>query len=116
MSDAPDRGDRSRRAGPLDDDPEAERRAAVPRQPLGAWWVGVLGLAGAGVLLVTENLRAYGYAVGVTMGLLALLRAVLPPRLLGGLVVRGRWVDVATLSLLGVAVAVLASTLRLDVR
>jgi hypothetical protein len=102
------------RGGPLDDDPEAEQRAAAPRQPLAAWWVGVLGLAVAGVLLVTENLRAYGYAVGVTMGLLALLRALLPERLVGGLAVRGRWTDVLTLSVLGVSVAVLASTLRLD--
>lgn len=99
--------------GPLDDDPEAERRAASPRQPLGWWWVGVAGLGVAGVLLVTENLRAYGYAVGATMGVLALLRAVLPESRAGGLAVRGRWLDVAGMALLGGAVAVLASTLRL---
>lgn len=98
---------------PLDDDPEAERRAATPRQPLGAWWLGVVGLGVAGVLLVTENLRAYGYAVGVTMCVLAVLRAVLPDARAGGLVVRGRWVDVAVTGLLGAAVAVLAATLRL---
>jgi hypothetical protein len=99
--------------GPLDDDPEAERRAAAPRQPLGVWWVGVIGLAVAGVLLVTENLRLYGYAVGATMGVLAVLRAVLPDSRAGGLAVRGRWVDVTVMALLGVAVAVLAPTLRL---
>ncbi len=101
------------RGGPLDDDPDAERRAAQPRQPLGLWWVGVAGLGVAGVLLVAENLRAYGYAVGVTMAVLALLRAVLPDDRAGGLVVRDRWVDVAVMALLGGTVAVLASTLRL---
>ena len=100
--------------GPLDDDPVAERLAATPRQPLGPWWVGVVGLTVAGVLLVTENLRAYGYAVGATMGLLALLRAVLPESRAGGLAVRGRWLDVTGMALLGVAVAVLARTLRLE--
>lgn len=100
-------------AAPLDEDPGAGQRAARPRQPLGVWWLGVLGLGVAGVLLVTENLRAYGYAVGVTLGILALLRAVLPDSRAGGLAVRGRWVDVAAMALLGGAVAVLASTLRL---
>lgn len=97
----------------LDDDPDAERQAGHPRQPLGLWWVGVVGLGVAGVLLVAENLRAYGYAVGVTMAVLALLRAVLPDSRAGGLVVRERWVDVAVMALLGGTVAVLASTLRL---
>ncbi|GAA5158310.1 DUF3017 domain-containing protein [Ornithinimicrobium tianjinense] len=95
------------------DDPEAEVRAAAPRQPLGLWWLAVIGLALAGLLLVTSNLRAYGYAVGVTLAVLALLRATLPEPALGGLVVRQRWTDVATLSFLGSAVAILASTLRL---
>ncbi|AXH97702.1 DUF3017 domain-containing protein [Ornithinimicrobium avium] len=99
-------------ARPLDEDLDAGR-AARPRQPLGVWWLGVLGLGAAGVLLVTENLRAYGYAVGATLGVLALLRAVLPDSRAGGLAVRGRWTDVAAMALLGGAVAVLASTLRL---
>ncbi|HSP61235.1 MAG TPA: DUF3017 domain-containing protein [Ornithinimicrobium sp.] len=101
-------------AGPLDDDPEAERRAASPHQPLGMWWgAGVLGLTVAAVLLVTENLRAYGYAVGVTMGVLALARVLLPDAAVGGLAVRSRWVDATIMALLGLAVAVLAATLRI---
>ena len=44
----------------------------------------------------------------------ALLRAVLPDARAGGLAVRGRWVDAGVMALLGAAVAVLASTLRLD--
>lgn len=100
--------------GPLEDDPEAERRAAAPRQPLGVWWgAGVLGLAVAAVLLVTENLRAYGYAVGGTMGLLALARVLLPDAAVGGLAVRSRWVDAVTMAMLGLAIAVLAATLRI---
>lgn len=81
-------------------------------QPLGVWWLAVAGLLVAGLLLVGESLRAYGVALGGTLVLLALLRAVLPQRHAGGLSVRGRWVDVATLLVLGTAVAVLASNLR----
>lgn len=99
--------------GPLDDDHEAELGAATPRQPLGAWWVGVAGLAAAAVLLVLENLRLYGYALGATMVVLAVLRVVLPEGRAGGLAVRGRWVDALVMLALGTAVAVLAATLRL---
>lgn len=87
---------------------DAARRA----QPLGAWWLGVAGLVLSLLLLVGQNLRAYGVALGATLGVLALLRATLPPRLTGGLSVRGRWVDVATLLALGSAVALLATNLR----
>ena len=45
--------------------PESQGRGAV-RQPLGLWWLGVVGLVVAAVLLVTSNVRAFGYAVGVT--------------------------------------------------
>ena len=84
-------------------------------QPLGLWWLGVVGLAVAFVLLVTESIRAFGYAVGVTLGMLALLRGVLPRHRAGGLVVRSRTVDVLTLLALGVAIVVLATFVRLDV-
>lgn len=99
----------------LGPDPEAERAAASPRQPLGLWWwLGVAGLVGAaGLLVMGENLRAYGYAVSLTLAALAMARAVLPPGTVGGIAVRTRWVDVATLSLLGGAIAILTSTLRL---
>lgn len=96
-----------------DEEASAEARAARPWQPLGAWWLGLLGLGGAGLLLVTDSLRAYGLAVGGTLAVLAVLRAVLPDRHCGGLAVRGRWVDVVTLVLLGAAIALLSTTLRL---
>ncbi|QFG70290.1 DUF3017 domain-containing protein [Ornithinimicrobium pratense] len=86
--------------------------AARQTQPLGVWWVGVAGLALSLLLLLGQNLRAYGVALGATLGVLALLRACLPARLTGGLSVRGRWVDVATLLVLGAAVALLATNLR----
>ena len=57
-------------------------------------------------------LRAYGVALGATLGLLGLLRATLPPRTVGGLAVRSRRVDASTLLLLGLALAVLATNLR----
>lgn len=81
-------------------------------QPLGVWWVGIAGLALSLLLLLGQNLRAYGVALGITLGVLALLRATLPARLTGGLSVRGRWVDVVTLLALGAAVALLATNLR----
>lgn len=91
----------------------AEARAARPWQPLGAWWLGLVGLVAAGVLLVADSLRAYGFAVGGTLVVLAVLRGVLPDRHSGGLAVRGRWTDVVTLLLLGAAIAYLSTTLRL---
>lgn len=94
-------------------DGDDELRAARPWQPLGAWWAGVAGLLMAASLLVAQNLRAYGFALGATLVLLALLRGLLPEGRAGGLAVRGRWVDVLTLLGLGTAVAVLAGTLRL---
>lgn len=91
----------------------ADTRSAARRgQPLGVWWLGVLGLAGSLVLLLVEGLRAYGVALGVTLALLGLLRAALPARFVGGLAVRGRWVDATTLLVLGAAIAVLATNLR----
>lgn len=98
---------------PHEDEVAAELRAARPWQPLGLWWLAVVGLALAALLLVTENLRAYGFALGGTLGLLALLRAVLPESRAGGLAVRGRGVDAVTLALLGGAVAVVSANLRL---
>ncbi|WP_131105365.1 DUF3017 domain-containing protein [Ornithinimicrobium sufpigmenti] len=76
------------------------------------WWFGVAGLVLSLALLMGQNLRAYGVALGATLGALALLRATLPARLTGGLSVRRRWVDVTTLLVLGAAVALLATNLR----
>lgn len=88
------------------------RSAARRSQPLGAWWLGIVGLTLSLVLLLGDGLRAYGIVLGATLGVLGLLRAALPSRLVGGLAVRGRWVDAATLLLLGAALAVLATNLR----
>lgn len=82
-------------------------------QPLGPWWLGVVGLAVASVLLVTENLRAFGYAVALTLVVLAVLRSLLPAHRAGALAVRSRWVDVLTLLGLAAAIALVAGVLRL---
>ena len=97
--------------GPLGD--EQRREPGGSPQPLGPWWVGVVGLVVSAVLLTSSNLRAYGYALGATLGVLALLRAVLPPGRAGGLAVRGRATDIVTLLLLGAATVAVAATLRL---
>lgn len=88
-------------------------RAARPRQRLGLWWLAMLGLGIAALLLMTQGLQAYGLALGVTLGVLALLRAAVPEEKAGGLVVRGRWIDTLSLAVLGLAVAVLATNLRM---
>lgn len=90
----------------------AEVRAARPVQPLGLWWLGPIGTAVALLLLVTRGIVPFGLALGVTLGVLALLRAVLPTRMVGGLAVRGRWLDVAVLVVLGAAVVALSLLMR----
>ena len=89
------------------------RESGGSTQPLGVWWVGVVGLVVAGLLLTSSNLRAYGYALGATLAVLALLRAVLPTGRAGGLAVRSRVGDVITLLLLAGATVTVAATLRL---
>lgn len=95
------------------DDLDVQLAAGRPGGRLGLWWLAVVGLGVAAVLLVTGGLRHYGYALGATLAVLAAIRLVVPEERAGGLVVRGRVLDAATMLGLGVAVAVLAAYLRL---
>lgn len=88
-----------------------------PRPPtttrLGAWWLVVVGLV-IGVLFsaTDHHLRAtVMLSASCLMG--AVLRAILPSEGAGGLVVRRRWLDVLTLVVLGVAVAVIGRSMNL---
>ncbi|WP_134773845.1 DUF3017 domain-containing protein [Ornithinimicrobium flavum] len=92
---------------------DEELTAGRPGQRLGLWWLAVVGMVAAAVLLVTGGLRHYGYALGGTLVVLAVVRLVAPEERAGGLAVRGRVLDAATMLGLGVAVAVLAAYLRL---
>lgn len=76
---------------------------------LGAWWAtAALVLVGLGIVL-TGHLRAGGMVVTAGLGLGAVLRALLPPELAGGLVVRSLPFDLVawTLAAAGVLAGVL---------
>jgi hypothetical protein len=83
---------------------------------LGWWWavlpVLLLGLA----LMALHHVRAGGYVLAGAVGLAALLRLVLPTSRSGGLAVRSRAADVATLVALAVGLAVVTRVLDLRPR
>ncbi len=82
--------------------PEAHRRRFEPL-------VAVVALMGLGFVLTWLHHPRLGlYVVATALGAAAVLRAVLPARDAGLLVVRGRSLDVVVLALLTVALAVLA--------
>jgi len=80
---------------------------------LGPWLVLPVGAAAAVAAVAAGQLRVGGFLLAGALGLTALLRAVLPVRLAGALVVRSRAVDVLLLAGAGVAAGVLAATLKL---
>jgi hypothetical protein len=67
-----------------------------------------VGLAGVVVATALHHWRAGLYVVAAALLLGAVLRLVLPARQVGSLAVRAKPVDVATLLVLGVALALLA--------
>jgi hypothetical protein len=83
---------------------------------LGWWWVAAPVLALGLVLFAVDEVRTAGYVLAAGLGLAALLRLVLPTARSGGLAVRSRGVDVATMAVLGVALAVITSVLDLRPR
>ena len=62
------------------------------------------------------EIRLAGDLMAASLGLAALLRLVLPEGRSGGLAVRSRLVDVATMATLGVALAVVTTVLDLTPR
>lgn len=99
------------------DGAEREDGPIEPRPPivsaLGLWWVPMAGLLVACVFLATDHMWRAGAAFAGSFWLAAVIRAVLPEHLAGGLVVRQRWLDVVMLILGGIAVGVSAFTLDL---
>ena len=92
--------------------------AAPPRrpanwgnQPLGLWWILPAGLTLALVVLFTGEVRGFGYVVAGTLVVAALARLALPRTAVGGLLVRSRAWDVATLLVLAAGVTVISATL-----
>lgn len=81
---------------------------------LNLWWVLAAGIVvGLGFVATHHMWRAWG-SFALTLGGCALLRLTLPDPLCGGLVVRRKWVDVTTLAVLAVAVAVVGRSLELS--
>ena len=83
---------------------------------LGWWWVAAPVLLLGVVLFLLDEVRTAGYVIAGGLGLAALLRLVLPTARSGGLAVRSRGVDVATMAVLGLALAFITSVLDLTPR
>jgi hypothetical protein len=83
---------------------------------LGWWWVAAPVLAAGVVLFVLDEVRPAGYTMAAGLVFAALLRLVLPTARSGGLAVRSRGVDVATMAVLGLALAFITTVLDLSPR
>lgn len=80
---------------------------------VGPWLLLAGGVAAAVAAVVFGQLRAGGYLLAGTLLVAALLRALLPARLVGAVAVRSRLFDVLLLLAAAAAAAVLARTLLL---
>lgn len=83
-----------------------------PARP-GGWWPLLLVMGGVvlglGIAVAGREAWRLGcLVIGASLAVGAALRAVLPPRVAGLLQVRGRWFDVAVLTVAGVAIIALA--------
>jgi hypothetical protein len=88
------------------------RRPATPK--LAGPWLLLAGCLLTAVVAVTaDRVRLGGYVLGAGLGVVAVLRAVLPTRYSGAVAVRSRTTDVLLLLGAAVAAGVLASTLKL---
>ncbi len=83
---------------------------------LGWWWVAAPVLVLGVVFFVLDEVLLAGYTLAAGLGLAALLRLVLPTARSGGLAVRSRGVDVVTMLVLGLALAIITSVLDLTPR
>lgn len=94
------------------------RRPKEPRPPpvgrLALWWLVAGSFAGGVVWAVTDHLLRATLTMGGALVLGALLRLTVPDRAAGGLVNRGKAVDIVILLLL--AAALLAAGFALDLR
>ena len=92
-----------------------KRLSWVPPR-LGVWWLVALGL-GAGLLVMwAGHVRSGGFVFAASLLAAGLLRLVLPAARAGGLAVRSRVVDAATLIGLGLALSAIVATLDLTPR
>ena len=83
---------------------------------LGWWWVAAPVLFVGVVAFQLGHVRLAGYTLAAGLGLAAVLRLVLPTGVSGGLVVRSRLVDVFTMGMFGLVLAVITYSLDLNPR
>ncbi len=79
---------------------------------LGPWWAVLVGMALALGLVALDHVVAGGVVMALTLGAGALLRALVPSRRVGGLVVRSRAFDTVAMLALAVACLILAAVLK----
>ena len=84
----------------------------APARGLGPQWAVLGGVVLALALVTSGHLVGAGVAMAATLGSAALLRALVPSRRIGGLVVRSRAFDTVALLALAVACLVLAVILK----
>jgi Protein of unknown function (DUF3017) len=84
----------------------------APPRGLGLWWAVLVGIAVALGLIAAGHVVGGGVVMSLTLGVGALLRALVPSRGVGGLVVRSRAFDTAAMLALAVACLLLAAILK----
>jgi Protein of unknown function (DUF3017) len=84
----------------------------APARGLGPQWAVLVGVLVALALVTSGHLVGAGVAMAVTLGTGALVRAVVPSRRIGGLVVRSRAFDTFAMLTLAIAALVLAVILK----
>jgi hypothetical protein len=84
----------------------------APARGLGPQWAVLVGVLLALALVTSGHLVGAGVAMAVTLGTGALVRAVVPSRRIGGLVVRSRAFDTFAMLTLAIAALVLAVILK----
>ena len=83
---------------------------------LGVWWLVAAGLGVGMIVMWAGHVRGGGFVFAATLLVAGLLRLVLPASRAGGLAVRSRVVDAATLIGLGLALSAIVATLDLTPR
>ena len=85
---------------------------AAPPSRLGAWWLVLAGVAVSLIVIAAGRVKVGGAVMALSLGVGALLRAVVPSRGVGGLAVRSRAFDTVSLLVLSFACLLLAVILK----
>ena len=99
-----------------DEDVPTQVRPALDARPLAGWWVIAAGIAVSLAFILTDHVLRATITFAASLLLAAAMRAALPGEKLGGIAVRGPFVDIVTLVVLAVAVLVSGFTLDLTAR